>query len=281
LFPAGRPNIRAHFLKLSTGVSLRVVESGPIHGRPVIMLHGWGASAYMYRHALELLPARGIRAIAVDLRGYGLSDKPTDRGSYALDSYCADVDALLDVLELPAANLIGQSMGGGVALHYALRNPARVERLVLVNPVGLVSIAYLHSLQVLPRAVVAALGHRLVPRYLVEFILRHVAYGDPTKPTVHDVDEYWAPTQLSGFVNAARSALSEFDWRPISVGDVESLSVRTAVLLGTKDRLIRNAARPASRLRDAVVHSVRGGHCVLEENPAEVYEIVGKFLTGG
>jgi pimeloyl-ACP methyl ester carboxylesterase len=260
-------------------VSVRIVESGPVHGQPVVMLHGWGASAYMYRHALELLPPRGMRAIAVDLRGYGLSDKPTDTGAYALEAYCADLDALLDALELPSAGLIGQSMGGGVALHYALRNPARVERLVLVNPVGLVSIAYLHSLQVLPRPVVAALGHRLVPRYLVEFILRYVAYGDPKKPTLGDIDEYWAPTQLSGFVNAARSSLSEFEWRPLTVREAESLSVPTVVLLGTKDRLIRNAGPAAERLRHSAVHSVIGGHCVLEENPAEVYEIVGRFLT--
>ena len=47
--------------------------------RPVVMLHGWGASLYMYRHALDRLPRPGLRAIAVDLRGYGLSDKPARR----------------------------------------------------------------------------------------------------------------------------------------------------------------------------------------------------------
>jgi pimeloyl-ACP methyl ester carboxylesterase len=279
LFPAGQPNITTRYVELSTGVTLRVVESGPADGKPVVMFHGWGASAYMYRHALDLLPRRGLRAIAVDLRGYGLSDKPGHVGAYTLDAYCADVHALLATLGLSRVALVGQSMGGGLALRYSLRSPERVSRLVLVNPVGLVSIAYLHVLQIVPRSFFAAMGGRLVPRAVVEFILRYVAYGDPRLPTERDVDEYWAPTQLSGFMNAARAALSEFDWRPLTNGESESLTVPTAVILGTKDRLIRNAGPAARRLTGTAVHDVVGGHCVLEEDPATVYEIVGDFLA--
>jgi pimeloyl-ACP methyl ester carboxylesterase len=142
-----------------------------------------------------------------------------------------------------------------------------------------VSIAYLHLLQIVPRAVIAAIGRRLVPRAAVEFILRYVAYGDPTVPSERDVDEYWAPTQLDGFVNAARSALSEFDWRPLTTAERDSLTVQTVIILGTKDRLIRNAGPAARCLRGTAVHDIVGGHCVLEENPAPVYEIVGDFLA--
>jgi pimeloyl-ACP methyl ester carboxylesterase len=279
LFPAGRSNITTRYVELSTGVTLRVVESGPADGKPVVMLHGWGASAYMYRHALDLLPRRGLRAIAVDMRGYGLSDKPGQVGAYALDAYCADVHALLATLGLSRVALIGQSMGGGLALRYSLRNSERVSRLVLVNPVGLVSIAYLHVLQIVPRSIIAAIGRPLIPRVVVDLVLRYVAYGDPTLPTERDVDEYWAPTQLSGFMNAARAALSEFDWRPLTNGESESLTVPTAVILGTKDRLIRGAGPAARRLPGTPVHDVVGGHCVLEEDPATVYEIVGDFLA--
>jgi pimeloyl-ACP methyl ester carboxylesterase len=280
LFPVGRPDISVRNVTLSTGVTLRVLESGPPHGEPVVMLHGWGASAYMFRQALTLLPTRGLRAIAVDLRGHGLSDKPAESGAYTLGAYCADVDGLLDMLELTRAALIGQSMGGGLALHCALRNPDRVSGLVLVNPVGLVSIDYLSMLRLLPQAFFATMDGRLAPRFVVELILRYVAYADPTQPTQRDVDEYWAPTQLPGFIGAARAALSEFDWRPLSDGDARALTVPTVVILGTRDRLIRNAVSGAARLNGAVVRSVSGGHCVLEENPATVYQIAGDFLAG-
>ena len=280
MFPAGHPNITVRYLQLSTGVRLRVVESGPADGQPVVMLHGWCASAYMYRHAFERLPPAGLRAIAVDLRGYGLSDKPGGPGAYSLDAYCADLDALLGALELTQAVLIGQSMGGGLALRYALRNPARVSRLVLVNPVGLVSIAYVRVLRMFPRPALVAIGRRLVPRLLIELILRYLAYGDPSKPSERDVDEYWAPTQLAGFVNAALAALGEFNWRPITDREAQSLVVPTAAILGTKDRLIPHAGTAAGRLAGAVVHKSEGGHCVLEEAPAAVYKIITEFLIG-
>lgn len=279
MFPAGLPNITVRHVTLSTGVTLRVVESGPTDGQPLLMLHGWGASVYMYRYALAQLPSRAVRAIAIDLRGYGLSDKPSNAGAYTLDAYCADIDALLDALHLPSVCLMGQSMGGGLALRYTLRTPARVSRLVLVNPVGLVSIAYLHLLAISPQSVIAVMGRRLVPRVAVDLVLRHLAYGDPRQPTARDVDEYWAPTQLDGFVNAARSALSEFDWRPLPEAELRSLTVPSVVILGTKDRLIRNAKSAAERLRAGAVHMVEGGHCVLEENPAVVYGIVGNLLA--
>ena len=79
MFPAFAPHIAVRTVALRSGVRVRVAESGPSDGRPVVMLHGWGASLYMFRHALDRFPRAGIRAIAVDLRGYGLSDKPPAR----------------------------------------------------------------------------------------------------------------------------------------------------------------------------------------------------------
>ena len=267
-------------LTLSTGVRVRVAESGPRSGRPVVMLHGWAASMYSYRHAFERLPPEGMRAIAVDLRGHGLSDKPSYARAYSLDAYCADLDALLNALELPAAALIGQSMGGGIALRFAITRPERVTKLVLINPTGLVRIVGRNALRILPRSVVSAIGHRLVPRWSAGLILRYVAYGDPSKVGDRDIDEYWSPTQLAGYVYAARSALAEFEWGPISDADAASLTVPTLVILGARDRLIRNTARAARRLRESSLYQVAGGHCVHEERPAEVYGAICRFLSG-
>src|SRR3954470_2496741 len=125
LYPAHNAEITTRFVELSTGIRVRVAESGPSDGTPVLLLHGWGASIYMYRHALALLPPHGIRAIAVDSRGFGLSDHPRARGSYSLAAHVADLDALFDALRLRRAALVGQSMGGGLALRYAQRRPGR------------------------------------------------------------------------------------------------------------------------------------------------------------
>jgi len=279
VFPAGHSNVTARFVTLSTGVRVRVAESGPRDGRPLVLLHGWGASMYMYRHAMELLPSRGVRTVAVDLRGYGLSDKPNERQAYTLDTYCADLDAVLDALDIPRAALLGQSMGGGLALRYSLTRVERVTGLVLIAPTGLVGVPIRHLLRAAPRTIVAMLGRRLVPRWAIALILRHVAYSDASKVTEGDIDEYWAPSQLPGYVNAARSALSDFDWRPVSEREAATLAVPTLVILGESDRLIRNARPAAARLRGSDVRVLPGGHCVHEERPGEVYRIIGDFIA--
>jgi pimeloyl-ACP methyl ester carboxylesterase len=278
LYPAGVPGVSTRFITLPTGVRVRVIETGPRDGRPVVLLHGWGASVFMYRDAVALLPGYGVRVIGVDLRGFGLSDRPTARGAYTLDAYVADLDALLDSLSLQRAAVVGQSMGGGLALHYALRRPERVRRLALINPTGLVSAPYLAPLKVPPLSLIRALGRRLAPRWLFGFVLRHLAYGDTSRLTQRVIDEYWSPSQLSGYVNAAVSTLKEFDWRPVPAESAGALAVPSIVILGTDDRLIRNARAAAERLRGTCVYEVRGGHCVHEEQPERVYSQLGKFL---
>jgi pimeloyl-ACP methyl ester carboxylesterase len=278
MFPAFAPHVAVRTISLRSGVRLRVAESGPAAGAPVVMLHGWGASLYMYRHALERFPAAGIRAIAVDLRGYGLSDKPPTDDSYSLKAYCEDLDALLDALELPATALVGQSMGGGLALRYTLTRPERVSKLGLINPTGLVSVPYVAVLRHSPAAIIDALGARLVPRWAIGMILRRLAYGDPSIVTDRDIDEYWAPTQLAGFVHAARAGLGEFDWSVIGDDERSRLAAPTLVILGKQDRLVPNTTEAVARLSGSRVEWVPGGHCAHEEHPELVYDMLAAFV---
>jgi pimeloyl-ACP methyl ester carboxylesterase len=278
MFPAFAPHIAVRTVALRSGVRLRIAESGPSDGRPVVMLHGWGASLYMFRHALDRFPRDGIRAIAVDLRGYGLSDKPAADDSYSLKAYCADIDALLDELGLPSVAMVGQSMGGGLALRYALARPERLSALALINPTGLVNVPYVAVLRHSPAAIVDALGARLAPRWMIRLILRRLAYADPTIVTDRDIDEYWAPTQLPGFVRAARAALSEFDWTATTDEDASRLAVPTLVVLGRRDRLVPNTDAAVSRLHGSRVEWVPGGHCAHEEHPGLVYDMLAEFV---
>lgn len=279
LFPAGSRDITQRFLSLSTGVRVRIAESGPPNGKAVVMLPGWGATIYMYRHALDMLARRGLRVIAIDLRGFGLSDRPHRPGAYSLDAYLGDLLDALDALGLQRPALVGQSMGGGLALHFALRFPGRISKLVLINPTGLVPLRFLPIVRMLPRSVADWADRRLVPRQVVTFILRRLVYADASKVSEHDVDEYWAPTQLPGYVGAARAALSEFDWTRVSDELAGSLAVPTLVLLGAQDRLVTNTERAARRLNGAEVHSLPGGHCVHEENPRESYPLIAELVT--
>ena len=278
LFPAHSSDITQRFVDLASGVRLRIAEAGPRDGDPVVLLHGWGASLYMYRHALDALPRMGLRSIAVDLRGFGLSSRVARRGAYSLSEYIGDLTALLDHLQLERPAIIGQSMGGGLTLRFALKKPDRASRIVLINPSSLVPLRFLPIVRTMPRAVVAALGSRVVPRWAIRFTLERIAYGNPKIVTEQDIDEYWAPTQLPGYTVAARAALSEFDWSVVSNEEANALAVPALVLLGKSDRLIANTEHAARRLNGAQVRVLAGGHCVHEENPGESYRVIGDFL---
>ena len=278
MYPAGVAGVSTRIVSLSTGVRVRVAESGAHHARPIVLLHGWAATIYTFRHALERLPAQGFRVIAPDMRGFGLSDKPKSRNSYSLDAYLDDLAALLDTLELERVILGGQSMGGGASLHFALRYPRRVSHLVLINPTGIAPVSFVTMMRLVPQRFVNAFGRRLAPRLIVELILRHIAYGDAALVTDQTVQEYWSPTQLNGFVRVGRAALSEFSWEPVAPTVLETLPVPSVVILGKQDRLIRDAAPKARAIRSADIHVLTGGHCVHEEHPDEVYPLITSFL---
>lgn len=125
-------NVRLRRITLPQ-VGLHVAESGPDDGPPTILLHGFPEFWYGWRHQIGPLAAAGFRVIVPDQRGYGLSDKPTDRSAYHLDQLAADVIALADACGARRVRLVGHDWGGLVAWWAASLYPERIERLVILN----------------------------------------------------------------------------------------------------------------------------------------------------
>ena len=107
-------------------------------GPPVVMLHGGGPGASGMSNFGQNLPAfaEHFRTLVVDQPGYGKSDKPPVTGNYFTFAATALKD-LLDELGIQTAHLVGNSLGGGTAVRFALQNPERAGRLVLMGPGGL------------------------------------------------------------------------------------------------------------------------------------------------
>src|SRR5438874_13223173 len=113
-------------------------EAGSHQGTPVVMLHGGGPGASGMSNFKNNLPvfAERFRTLVVDQPGYGKSDKPEVQGNYFTFAATALKD-LLDELGIDQAHLVGNSLGGGTAVRFALENPDRAGRLVLMGPGGL------------------------------------------------------------------------------------------------------------------------------------------------
>ena len=289
MFPAGVAGIRVTRLALPDGVTVRVAESGAKNAEPVVLVHGWGASIYMWRDWFAPLAASGYRAVALDLPGHGLSDKPADEGRYRLESLVGSLRATMEGVGLRRPHLVAQSMGGTIALELAVRKSVEMGRLVLVNPAcfGRVHILPLAQ-RASPKVVEPVLPH-LVPRWVVNQAHRRV-YGDPSLITDEDIDQYWAPSQFPDYAPAMRRLLHEVAWKrpPVStmVERLRSLEPPTSpplVVLGTRDRLVRDARPYAAALRKArapleIYSMVGGGHAVNEERPREMLALVTAFL---
>jgi pimeloyl-ACP methyl ester carboxylesterase len=124
--PPAIPGVRRSFID-ARGVRFHVTEAGPIDGRPVLALHGWPQHHWVYRDLLTN-PPPGLRIIAPDLPGYGWSGPPPHR--WAKQDVANDVLALMDVLGLQRALLVGHDWGGFVVWQMALMHPDRVAGVI-------------------------------------------------------------------------------------------------------------------------------------------------------
>lgn len=117
------------YIEINGGHKIHVVEAGT--GPPLVMLHGTGNAAFTLLPLLDHL--EGVRAIAPDLPGCGLSD-PLDVGHKGYRNWVLEVlDQILDTLGVDKFALAGASGGGVWAIWHALANPERVQRLILLN----------------------------------------------------------------------------------------------------------------------------------------------------
>ncbi|HTK49187.1 MAG TPA: alpha/beta fold hydrolase [Gemmatimonadaceae bacterium] len=290
MFPAGVPGIRVDSVTLADGTRLRAAESGDPRAPATLLVHGWGASLYMWRDWFAPLAAAGRRAVALDLPGHGLSDKPLDAKRYTLDALVRVLAEVMAVRELGAPDVVAQSMGGTTALELATRGMARLGGLVLVNPASFGRVHLLGLARfVSPRAVEPLIA-RSMRRWMVERAHRRV-YGDPSRISVRDVDQYWATSGLPGYAAAMRRLVHEFSWGRVPVREMarrlRALAPPTSpplVVLGARDRLVRGARAYVEALRAAgapleMSISSEGGHAVNEERPAEVLDVALRHLA--
>jgi pyruvate dehydrogenase E2 component (dihydrolipoamide acetyltransferase) len=113
------------------GLALHYVVEG--RGPAVILLHGLGGFAESWRHNIAPLAARAT-VYAIDLPGFGRSAKP--RTLYRLSYFARAVHGFMEAMGIPQASLVGHSLGGAVAVTYALTHPTRVERLALLAAIA-------------------------------------------------------------------------------------------------------------------------------------------------
>lgn len=280
MYPAGVAGLSSRFVTLRSGLTVRVVEGGPPDGAPVLLLAGWGGSIYLYRHNLPALADAGFRVLAVDMKGQGLSDKPADGSAYTSAAMTAHALEILDALGLARVRLVGQSMAGKIAANVALEAPARVERLVLIDAVGIGRVRGVSLVRHVPVKWLDVI-EPFTSRVTFWAVLRR-AYGSLAHFTLRDVEEYYAPTADPNFVRALFLLLRHFDWEMFTREQLARLTMPVLLVVGTEDHLVTpdQVHRMAAALPHAESLVVEGaGHIPNEEAPEAVNRALVRFLS--
>ena len=263
-------------------------EAGSHTGTPVIMLHGGGPGASGMSNFKHNLPAfaEHFRTLVVDQPGYGKSDKPAVQGNYFTFAATALKD-LLDELGIDQAHLVGNSLGGGTAVRFALDNPERAGRLVLMGPGGL-------SLNVFapdPTEGVKRLAEFGAPpgpsREKMEAFLRTLVF-DQRLVTDELIDERYADAAEPESL-AAMAALGASFFDPATAEDgmlwreAHRLRQRVLLIWGREDRVnpLDGALVALKLIRRAQLHVFGGcGHWVQLEKAAGFNRLAIEFLNG-
>jgi pimeloyl-ACP methyl ester carboxylesterase len=220
-------------------VRLFTAERG--EGPPVLLIHGFGTNTFTWRHVAPDL-ARDHKVIAVDLKGFGQSDKPFDERYSAQDQAELLTQLILD-RDLKDLTLVGHSYGGGVALLLALEADARLKgriaKLVLLD-----TIAYPQEIPVffklLDTPVVSQVGVRMAPTdFQIRMALR-IAYYDNSKIGQDEIEAYAAPMKTAAGKHAIIHSA-----RQIMPPDAEAIAARyssiqlpTLILWCDHDRIV-------------------------------------------
>ena len=286
---AGAP-VRSRFIGVGEG-TVHLLEKGG--GRPLVLLPGGASLAAFFLPLLDELD--GVRALAPDRPGQGLSD-PVDLGRDRFrETAVAWVDDLLGALDLGTTALLGHSGGAVWALWYALAHPDRVSRLVLVAPPALPNVRCPLPLRVVGTPGLGSLLSRLVPptpKSLLrfagvmgegatlagypEFLDLWVATGrDPIADRAAQ-DEHRA--LLSPFALVTRSAFRR--GTRVRTDDLRRLAVPTLLVWGERDPLANTsiARALAELIPDARLRTLPTGHMPWLGQPARAAAAVADFL---
>jgi pimeloyl-ACP methyl ester carboxylesterase len=251
--------------------------SGPV----LLLLHGFTASLHTWEGWVKVLEDK-YRIIRLDILGFGLTGHSKTK-TYSRDDWIRFIGAFVDKLELDVFSIAGNSLGGYIAWNYAVKYPQKVDKLILLDPVGYPQdTPFLLNLACFPG--VGELAKIMTPRIMVKLCLRDV-YGDQSLITEKLVDIYFDMSRRPGarkaYIDIFRK-MKAASKKPDIGKDIKKITAPTLIMWGEKDRWV-----PISLLdewKKAVPHAFVKtypdlGHIPMEENPDLTAKDADLFLS--
>jgi pimeloyl-ACP methyl ester carboxylesterase len=272
----------ADLLRIPVGPGSMHVERYGHGGAPILLVHGFGTCSFLWRQVGPVLATANRTAFAVDLFGYGESDRPFD-APYGIAAQSDYLDRALTALRLSKATVVGIDLGGAVAMHLAYNRPDRVERLVLVNPIAFddvpaddIKTMQRNTARFALRISRGVLGAAPLMRELLE---RGVA--DPANMPDPLLARYLAPYVGQEGVNHLLALARSVDEDDMAEVDLTQLDCPSLVVWGDQDPFV------SPKLGDRIADTIPGsrlvrlpgtGRLVPEEAPETLTNLILEFV---
>ncbi len=261
---------------VAAGIRTNVHDIG--HGFPVVLVHGSGPGVSAWANWRTVMPALAAsrRVIAPDMLGFGFTDRPVG-ANYTMDAWLSQLLGLLDTLDVPQADLVGNSFGGALSLALAIRHPERVRRLVLMGSAGVefeltpaldAIWGYEPSFESMRRI----MDYFAYDRTLVTDELARLRYEASIQPGLQESFSSMFPAPRQRWI-AALASREE---------DIRALPHHALVVHGLEDNVIplSNSLKLAQWISRSQLHAFgRCGHWTQIEHAARFAQLVGNFLA--
>ncbi|PRQ08527.1 alpha/beta fold hydrolase [Enhygromyxa salina] len=273
------PPLSSHRIR-AANLDLHWLEAG--EGPVVLFVHGWPTSAQLWRNILPVV-GQTHRAIALDLPGFGRSDKPLDQ-RYGFRFFEAAIEGFLAAIGVERLSLVVHDLGGPVGLYWACRHPERIDALALLNTlvfpkpswavVAFVAATYAPGVRrflASPAGIAASMRLGVVNR---ERITDEVArmYGDPFVE--------WAAGKA---LLRTGQGLGPGGMRFIVETLPSFANIPVRMIYGEKDRILPDVATTMAKVGELLPHAEitaipNCGHFLQEDQPDEVARLLSEFL---
>lgn len=272
--------LKSHMIRAGAH-QVHVLEAG--HGPAVLCVHGWPTNAQLWRHTLAALAQVGCRGIALDLLGFGQSDKPSE-GPYTLEAHAQLFDATLEALGVERLGLCVHDAGGPIGLRWAVDRADRIERLCMLNTVVFPEL-HLAAKAVFASARLPGATWLMGSPTSVAMTMRlGVAKTRLDAATLALYTAPFAQRQAGqAFVRSVLSLeLAQLEVIAQGLSAFSAIPVRLAY--GNKDLILPDVAKTMRRIKDllpqAQMTELTGlGHFVQEDSPDQVAKLVAEFFS--
>jgi pimeloyl-ACP methyl ester carboxylesterase len=242
-------------------------------GEPLVLISGMGSDHAFWQFSLPVLAAH-YQVLVFDTRGCGQTDAP--QAAYSMPQLADDLAGLLDAVGWSSAHVLGFSMGGSIALSFALRYPGRVRRLVLAASFAGLNPQTRLFLDALLAVYEAGASHRHMFGLLAPWLASAAFLAHPENAAALQFDDNQPyPQPMYAWRNQYLAQ------RPFEVlGQLPQLQAPALVLAGQHDRLAHaeDAALLARHIPQAQLLVLAAGHLLNYEQPAQFHEAVLTFL---